>query len=102
MRKLKGKIFLLLILIITATYCGKDIFLSEGTITGPDLRMCACCGGWFIKIDTTIYEFQNLPSNTKIDLQSETFPLNVKLDWDLSDRSYCPGKYITIFRITKN
>jgi hypothetical protein len=38
MRKLKGKILFLLILIITVTFCGKDIYQSQGTITGPDIR----------------------------------------------------------------
>jgi hypothetical protein len=101
MRKLKGKIVFFVLLMITITFCGKDIYLSRGTITGPDARMCACCGGWYIKIDTTTYEFETLPSNSKIELQSETFPLKVKLDWKISDRVACPSKYITIFRIEK-
>jgi len=101
MRKLKGKILFLLILIITVTFCGKDIYQSQGTIIGPDIRACVCCGGWFIKIDTTTYNFESLPENSNINLQSETFPLNVRLDWDLSDRVPCPNKFITIIRIAK-
>jgi hypothetical protein len=101
MGRLKRKILLLVVFMITLTFCGKDIYLSQGTIIGPDLRMCACCGGWYILIDTTTYEFESLPLNSKIDLQSETFPLNVKLDWEISDRVACPNKYITILRIEK-
>ncbi len=101
MKKTRGRLLFLLILILTVTFCGKDIYLSQGTITGADIRMCACCGGWFIKIDTTTYEFDSLPLNSGIDLQKETFPLNVKLDWDLSGREACPNKYITIIRISK-
>jgi hypothetical protein len=101
MKKLKAKIFFLLILLITVSYCGKDVYQSQGTITGQDMRACICCGGWFIKIDTTTYNFESLPANSKIDLESETFPLNVKLDWDLTERVPCPNKFITIIRIAK-
>jgi hypothetical protein len=78
-----------------------DDFRSHGTITGPDPRDCACCGGWYIEIDTTIYEFDALPENSAIDLQKETFPLKVKLDWQLSERLACPNKRIDIQRIAK-
>ena len=75
--------------------------MSDGIILGPDPRDCVCCGGWYIKIDTTTYEFESLPDNSNINLQADTFPINVKLDWKLSDRVACPNKYITITRITK-
>lgn len=78
-----------------------DDFKSKGIITGPDFRMCACCGGWFIQIDSTIYEFDKLPDNSKINLDTESFPVYVKLDWQLSDLTGCPDKKITIQRIKK-
>jgi len=101
MKKLKGKILVLMVMMITVTFCGKDIYQSHGTITGPDIRACICCGGWFIKIDTTTYNFESLPENSGIDLQKETFPVNVKLDWDFASYPACPNKYITIIRIVK-
>jgi hypothetical protein len=58
-----------------------------------------CCGGWFIKIDSLTYEFDSLPGNSNIDLAKETFPLAVKLDWQLSNTIECPNKRITIQRI---
>ena len=76
-------------------------FISNGIITGPDIRMCACCGGWYIQIDGIIYEFDSLPDNSSIDLQKETFPVFVKLDWKLSDKGACPSNRITIQRIIK-
>ena len=78
-----------------------DNYKSKGIITGPDLRDCACCSGWYIMIDTAQYEFDTLPDNTNIDLAKDPFPINVKLDWQLSDRLPCPYKRIIITRIVK-
>jgi hypothetical protein len=94
-------LFFFLIIAAVFTFCERDKYMSEGTITGPDYRMCACCGGYYITIDTAIYEFESLPADSKIDLLKESFPLNVKLDWALSDRIACPNKFITVTRITK-
>ena len=93
----------ILLIFISLTLCqkGKDNPESKGIITGPDLRDCACCGGWYITIDTTAYEFDSLPVNSKIDLGKETFPIHVKLDWQLSERLPCPVKWITISWIMK-
>jgi hypothetical protein len=84
--------------------CHKEVnyhYESIGLITGQDARMCPspCCGGWFIKIDSLTYEFDSLPGNSNIDLAKETFPLAVKLDWQLSNTIECPNKRITIQRI---
>jgi hypothetical protein len=82
-------------------YCQKENshnYKSIGTITGQDVRMCPspCCSGWFIDIDSLTYEFDTLPSNSGINLEKETFPLVVKLDWQLSNVIECPNKRITI------
>jgi hypothetical protein len=76
-------------------------YRSAGIITGPDIRMCACCGGWFIQIDSATYEFDALPDGSKINLETETFPLSVKLDWQLSTLTGCPDSRIIIQRIKK-
>jgi hypothetical protein len=85
------------------TFCQRetDNFKSRGTITGPDVRDCACCGGWYIKIDTSQYEFDTLPAGTNVDLQKDIFPIHVKLDWQLSAQLPCPDKRIIITRIIK-
>jgi len=106
---MKYETVLVIFLIIFGFYnCQKqkennDKYESIGTITGQDVRMCPspCCGGWFIKIDSLTYEFDSLPSNSGINLEKETFPLVVKLDWQLSDTLGCPNKRITIQRIAK-
>ena len=76
-------------------------FQSNGIITGVDTKMCACCGGWYIQIDNVTYEFETLPVGSNIDLQNATFPIMVKLDWQLSTKSACPDKKIDILRIVK-
>lgn len=95
-----------IILIIGFICCHKENsyhYKSIGTITGQDLRMCPsiCCSGWFIVIDNLTYEFDSLPGNSDISLEKETFPLAVKLDWQLSNNIECPIKRITIQKIAK-
>jgi hypothetical protein len=97
------KILLLLTALTAITFsCKKDRanFQSTGTITGPDYRECACCGGWFIDIADTTYNFDNLPASSNIDLATATFPIMVKLDW--SRGRNCGGiQYIDISGIEK-
>jgi hypothetical protein len=83
--------------------CSKETerFGSKGIILGPDLRDCVCCGGWYIRIDSSEYEFDSIPEESGIDLQKESFPLNVRLDWKLNDRTACPFKRIDVIRIAR-
>jgi hypothetical protein len=78
-------------------------YRSIGTITGQDLRMCPspCCSGWFIEIDSLTYEFDTLPTSSNINLEKESFPLLVRLDWQVSNIIDCPNKRITIQKIAK-
>ena len=71
-------------------------YQSEGLIIGPDMRMCACCGGWLITIETITYRFDSLPGKANIDLQKATFPIKVSLNWSLSDKPACSEKLIEI------
>ena len=92
------------LIVLGVYYCQKEKsndYESIGTITGQDVRMCPspCCGGWFIIIDRVTYEFDSLPDNSGINLAKETFPLVVKLDWQLLNINGCPDKRITIQKI---
>ena len=96
------KIVLFLVLGLTFfTSCNTDDdnemeFESTGIISGFDLALCACCGGWIIDIDEeeTDNRFSNFPRNIDINLETIEFPISVKLNWTESDE-YC-GKGITI------
>jgi len=98
MRKLMIAGFLAVLILCC---CEKDRnHLSTGTITGPDLRECVCCGGWYILIGNSEYRFYELPEESKIDLQDESFPLRVKLDWK-KDPGACIGDEILILFMNK-
>jgi len=102
---MKTKILLPICLIILCFVCcqkgNNSDYQSNGIIMGPDIRMCACCGGWYIQIDSLTYEFDSIPANSNIDLQKESFPILVKLDWQLSNQIACPDKRIIIKSIIK-
>ena len=100
---LKQIFFSGILLAVILFSCDKEDenFQSSGLITGPDIRECICCGGYFIEIEDSTYNFDSLPESSGIDLSSETFPVAVKLDWDM-DRTCGDIKYINIIRIKKN
>ena len=93
----------LIISLLTLSGCSKrEIeYQSVGTITGPDLRSCLCCGGWFIEIEDNTYRFEDIPNVNDLDLKSETFPLNVKLNYSLVGCG-CLGDEIEIGNIVKS
>ena len=72
---------------------------SQGRITGPDLRLCACCGGYFIEIEGQTYRFGDLPPGSDVDLsRMENFPIDVCVDWEPVDNP-CMGDEIEIITI---
>ncbi|HKI87892.1 MAG TPA: hypothetical protein VKA38_02620 [Draconibacterium sp.] len=78
----------------------EDQYQSSAVITGPDIRECICCGGYSIEMNDSTYNFDTLPASSNIELNTETFPINVKLDWSYDKK--CGGiQYITISRIAK-
>ena len=66
-------------------------FESTGLIIGPDLRFCACCGGWLIQVDQqeNFYNFGELPENSDINLDGATFPIEVQLNWSKDTTITC-------------
>ena len=95
---------MVLLWVIMLVCCKADgiKYQSEGVILGPDMRMCACCGGWLITIDAITYRFDSLPAKASIDLQKATFPMKVLLNWSLSNKSACSEKPIEIQEIVVN
>jgi hypothetical protein len=81
--------------------CQKDNpGINYAYITGHDLRMCACCGGYYIQIDDIQYRFYELPENSSINLNEVTFPLKVIVSWEMSE-DLCLGDEIIIKSIQK-
>jgi hypothetical protein len=93
------KLIMIFIFFFLASFsCLDDDFMSNGIITGYDLRECACCGGFFIDIDKETYRFYEIPENSKLNLDNPDFPVYVKLDWT-KDPDACLGDEIFVHRI---
>jgi hypothetical protein len=74
--------------------------MNNAIIVGEDLRTCPCCGGLkltfnnatnFKLIDTTIAQLGFAVT--------DTFPINVKIDWKIDTTNVC--NYIIITKIEK-
>ena len=78
----------------------QDDGFSNGVITGVDLRMCDCCGGWYIKIDTVQYRFFDIPDSLHFSLDNAVYPIPVKLKWKLKEQP-CMGDLIDVLQIQK-
>ena len=98
------KLFIISVLfLITITIsCEKadDSVWSNGLITGVDYRMCPCCGGCFIEIDSTSYRFWTIPDTTEIKLSDNNFPIPVRLKWKMKENA-CMGDLIDIIEMKK-
>ncbi len=97
MRTLK---IICLVLILMACTKEND-YKSVGTITGIDGTMCGCCGGGIINIDGGRYLIDSMPKNSGFDLSKETFPITVKLDWQLINNECSFFGRIAVQRIKK-
>jgi len=98
---MKAMVCLLMISALLVFSCEKEKYESIGTITGQDIRMCPCCGGYFIDIEGTQYHFEKseLPGNFTFD--DDQFPLNVELDWKLKTGGCSGYNWIEISKIRK-
>lgn len=74
----------------------EQYYQAAGTITGYDLTMCACCGGYLVKMEgnDSVYRFYHFPGGTDID--STHFPTKVKFNY--LKTSGCGGYPIITFQ----
>jgi hypothetical protein len=96
------RIILVIVLIsISFVFCKKEQPTEfKGIITGADLRMCACCGGYIINIQNAVYRFGSLPENSGIDLSINSFPIYVIVSYHQKP-DQCMGDEIIIDKIRK-
>lgn len=80
---------------------GNDDYKSVGIITGIDGTMCGCCGGWIINIEDAMYLIDSMPDDSNLNLVEESFPIVVKLDWQLVNNECSAFNRITVQRIKK-
>jgi len=98
---MRTKRIIFLVLIMIACTKENDDYKSIGTITGMDGTMCGCCGGWIININNGRYLIDSMPDNSGLDLSKETFPVTVKLDWQVVNNGCSFYGRITVLRIKK-
>ncbi|MGH2564537.1 MAG: hypothetical protein ACRDE5_08490 [Ginsengibacter sp.] len=90
--------------------CQKEIthevpYMNEAIITGYDFRACVCCGGLMITFGGEPKPYTGdfrLISNSAADIgiaQTDTFPINVKVDWKEDTTNIC--NHILITRIAR-
>jgi len=94
------RIIFLVFIMIACTKENSD-YKSVGTIVGIDGTMCGCCGGWIINIEDVRYLIDSMPENSGLDLAKETFPITVKLNWQLVSNGCSVLNRITVLRIKK-
>lgn len=94
------RVVFLVFIMIACTKKNGD-YKSVGTITGIDGTMCGCCGGWIIIIEDARYLIDSMPKNSDLDLSKETFPITVKLDWQLVNNECSFFGRIAVQRIKK-
>ncbi len=98
---MKRLVYLFGLLVILMIACeSEDVapeYESQGLITGPDYRRCACCGGYFIEIEGEVYRFYEFPTDEE-HILIDFFPVYVKLNWS-PDPEACLGDEILIEEI---
>ena len=92
------KRLLYILLFFSLLSCSDDGLLEteNGLITGPDYRLCACCGGYFIEIGNETYRFWNVPESSSLDLINADFPIYVEVGW-IPQEDACIGDEIEVF-----
>lgn len=98
---MKTSIILLLICGFLLASCEKTSYKNTGTITGQDMTLCACCGGYFITIEGIQYRFEKTELPAGFTFSDNQLPLQVELDWNLKTDVCSNFNRITISKIRK-
>lgn len=95
-------LLLALFTVIIASACHKNSNTAyvHGTITGYDLKKCACCGGYVLRLDNgdSSYRFFNFPAGSNVD--STQFPQSVYLNYVVTD-SCGPYRFVKVLALTR-
>ncbi len=98
---MKAKNFIILISSLLILSCEKEKYESNGTITGADMTLCACCGGYFIDISGTQYRFEKSDLPSGFSFEDNLLPLAVELNWDAKTDVCKDFNWIKISKIRK-
>jgi len=81
--------------------CEKIKFENTAVITGADMAMCACCGGYFIDIEGISYRFEKSELPADFTFNDTELPLKVELNWNLKQNQCTSFNYISISKIIR-
>jgi len=101
---LKPAFWVLLLALLVAASCNKPNTPPPGwvraTFTGPDLRMCVCCGGFYFTANGKKFRALDVVKNTVLDEHTK-FPHDYFIKYDIPSGSFCYGTGdITVVRVT--
>ncbi len=72
----------------------------RATFTGPDLRMCMCCGGYYFTANGKKFRAGAVVKNTVLDGNTK-FPHDYFIKYDIPTESFCYGTGdISVVRVT--
>ena len=79
------------VLLLFMTACLKKDVVPEtdAAIIGYDMRLCACCGGWWFDIQGDTLRAMDLPVDFAAEIDQNAFPMPVKISWDRENLSSC-------------
>ena len=101
MKKTLAILFLVCTLFVAG--CEKnEKYDSTGTITAADMALCACCGGYFIKINEELYRFEKTELPLGFTFSDEQLPIKVELNWKLKADACTGFQWISISKIKRN
>jgi hypothetical protein len=77
-----------------------DKKFSRGKITGYDMTLCACCGGYVVEIDGGQYRFSedDIRGENPFNTWDIDYPVHVFIEWSAKNND-CSGHRIDVFKI---
>jgi hypothetical protein len=96
---MKRKLLTTLLFVSLFVGCEKAKYENTGTITGADLRKCMCCGGYFVDINDTQYQFEKSELPDNFTFEDSQLPLVVELNWELKTDGCSGFNRISISKI---
>jgi hypothetical protein len=90
---MKRNLFILIILsgLVFMAACRKkdEVVETNAKIIGSDMRLCACCGGWWFDIQGDTLRAMDLPADFIAQIDQNAFPIPVLISWDRENLSSC-------------
>ncbi len=94
------KLLFLLTTSFLLSACDKKDSYTKATVTGFDYTLCACCGGYYVKINDETFRATQYVENGI--LNTDAFPIEVRIKYNtIDDKCGMDDKQIKITAIKK-